>query len=70
MGEKIAFAAGYIAVILLLLFGGAWIEMLLWNGCLVPAVSGLNEVGYWQMMGITILLAMLVKSGTVQRSKD
>ena len=32
--------------------------MLLWNGCLVPAI-GINEVGFFQMWGIMILVNCL-----------
>lgn len=43
----------------------AVIAMLLWNGCLVPAVGYgiVQQVGFWQMMGIMILTNSLV--GTV-----
>lgn len=36
--------------------------MLLWNACLVPAVSGLNEIGWLQAWGILILSGFLFKS--------
>ncbi len=36
--------------------------MILWNGCLVPAVSILHEVTWIQMWGIVILLSILFKS--------
>lgn len=36
--------------------------MLLWNLCLVPAVSTLNTVGWLQMWGISILLGLLFKT--------
>ena len=38
--------------------------MLLWNLCLVPAVSTLQTVGWLQMWGISILLGLLFKSNT------
>jgi len=38
--------------------------MLLWNYCLVPAVSGLSEIGWLQAWGILILANFLFKSQT------
>lgn len=38
--------------------------MLLWNYCLVPAVSGLGEIGWLQAWGILILANFLFKSHT------
>ena len=35
--------------------------MILWNLCLVPAVSVLSQVTWIQMWGISILIALLVK---------
>ena len=57
-----------IAVVLMLavVFGilclETWLAMALWNGCAVPAVIVLNEVGFWQMWGITLLCNILFKS--------
>jgi hypothetical protein len=36
--------------------------MLLWNACLVPAVSGLSEIEWLQAWGIMILCGLLFKS--------
>ena len=41
---------------------------MLWNGCLVDAVSGLKEVTWLQAWGITILCGFLFK--TTVNSKD
>lgn len=38
--------------------------MLLWNNCLVPAVTTLKEVGWLQMWGISILIGLLFKPST------
>jgi hypothetical protein len=43
--------------------------MLLWNGCLVPAVSVLSEITWLQAWGIAILSGMLFKSTNVSASK-
>ncbi len=43
--------------------------MLLWNWCLVPAVTTLKEVGWLQMWGIVFLLNCLFKTH-VSTKKD
>ena len=47
-----------------LLFGvvcfETWISFILWNGCLIYACPFLMPVGYWQMMGIYILLHLVL----------
>lgn len=48
----------------------AWPTQLLWNGCLVPAVDGTHEIGFWQALGINILFQLLFKStNSVKTSK-
>ena len=55
-----------VILILGLVFGlmclEAWCLMALWNGCAVPAVSVLNEIGFWQAWGISILSNILFKN--------
>lgn len=41
--------------------------MLLWNGCAVPAITGLHEIGWLQAWGLTILTACLFKSSSVSK---
>ena len=36
--------------------------MLLWNGCLVPAIPAIAEIGLLQAWGIMILCSLLFKS--------
>ncbi len=49
-----------IVVVLGLLF--SYPVMLLWNGCLVPAVDGVKEIGWLQAWGIMILFGLLFKT--------
>ena len=42
--------------------------MLLWNGCLVPAVDGIKEIGWLQAWGLMILFGILFKS-TINTNK-
>jgi len=70
--EKIAVVVGAVVVgiagILLLSFLLSWPVYMLWNGCLVDAVTGVKEVTWLQAWGITILCGFLFK--TRVNSKD
>lgn len=47
--------------------------MLLWNACLVPAVTTLQTINYWQTFGILILVQIVVslnKHSITMKSKD
>lgn len=59
---------GILAVVAL---GGlvSYFVMLLWNGCLVPALAGVNPISWLQAWGITILCWWLFKSNTYGASK-
>jgi hypothetical protein len=34
---------------------------LLWNGCLVGAIDGIHEIGWFQAWGLTLLFNILTK---------
>lgn len=36
--------------------------MWLWNGCLVPAVTGVKEIGWLQALGLMILVNLILKT--------
>jgi hypothetical protein len=57
IGTAIMIVAGVLFVSLLL----AWPVMLLWNGCLVPAVDGVKPIGWLQAWGLQFLINMLFK---------
>ena len=42
--------------------------MLLWNGCLVPAITGVNEIGWLQAWGLSILCGFLFKTSVSKGS--
>ena len=60
---------GSIAVILGLSFLLAWPVMLLWNGCLVDAVTVVKPIDWLQAWGITILTGFLFKTSVTTKSK-
>ena len=58
-----AIVAG-IATLLFLSFVLSWPVMMLWNGCLVDAVTGVKEVTWMQAWGLSLLCGILFKSHT------
>jgi hypothetical protein len=54
-----------IVVVLGLLF--SYPVMLLWNGCLVPAIDGVKEIGLLQAWGLMILFGILFKSSVSKK---
>jgi hypothetical protein len=70
--EKFAVFVGAVVIgivgVLLLSFLLSWPVYMLWNGCLVSAVAGVNEVTWLQAWGITILCGFLFKTSI--NSKD
>ena len=70
--EKILVIVGTVVVgiagILILSFLLSWPVYMLWNGCLVDAVTSVKEVTWLQAWGITILCGFLFKTSV--NSKD
>lgn len=64
----LAILFGVVALIVIIGLIIAYPMMLLWNGCLVPAVDGLHDVGWLQMWGIIILFGILFRSSSSSSS--
>ena len=65
MEKVIAFLTAGIGILLIAVALGlllAYPVMLLWNGCLIPAVTGLHEISWMQAWGINILCGILFRS--------
>jgi hypothetical protein len=64
--EKITVFVGAIVIgivgVLLVSFLLSWPVYMLWNGCLVDAVTGLKEVTWLQAWGISLLCGLLFKT--------
>jgi hypothetical protein len=43
--------------------------MMLWNGCLVGAVDGVQEIGWLQAWGLQFLFNILFKASITSKSK-
>ena len=55
----------FIGGILLILIAAVLLALptqLLWNNCLVPAVDGINQIGFVQALGLNFLFSILFKS--------
>lgn len=62
-GSAVIAAIGlFIALIVVLGLILAYPVMLLWNGCLVPAVTGVHTVTWLQAWGLIVLFGILFKS--------
>ena len=63
----VAISLGLALILLVALILGLPV-MWLWNSCLVPAVDGVHEIGFWQAIGLTILTSVLFKSTSVSKN--
>jgi len=63
VGAFVIIVAGALFVSFLL----AWPVMELWNGCLVPAVDGVKQIGWLQAWGLQFLINMLFKVSIVNK---
>lgn len=59
--EKLIVVVAGLALIVFISFVLSWPVMMLWNGCLVDAVTGLKEITWLQGWGISILCGILFK---------
>ena len=56
-----------IAGLLVLSFLMSWPIYMLWNGCLVDAVTGVREVTWLQAWGLTVLCSFLFKPSSITK---
>jgi len=56
---KISAVIGLICIAAVLL---GYPVMLLWNYCLVGAIDGINEIGFFQAIGLNLLTSILFKT--------
>ena len=62
MFEKLVLVVGAIALLMFISFLVSWPVYLLWNGCLVDAVSGVKSVTWLQAWRLTVMCSLLFKS--------
>ncbi len=62
LSEKLTIALGVIFIAIITAVLMAFPTMWLWNGCLIPAVDGVHEIGFWQALGLNVLFSILFKS--------
>lgn len=56
--ESVLVILGFIVLMAILLFGGAWIALWLWNMIMVPVFAA-PALTFWQMYGLMWLLRFL-----------
>lgn len=66
--EKLGLLLGVFVGVVLIAVLLAWPLMWLWNHTLVPAVNGVNPIGFLQAWGILILSNILFKTSTSAKS--
>lgn len=66
MKESIGAILGVVAIGALIAVILALPTMLLWNSCLVPAINGVNEIGFFQALGIITLCYFLFWSTSLK----
>lgn len=66
--EKVLAVVGAIVFLVFLSFLLSWPVYMLWNGCLVGAVAGVNEVTWLQAWGLNLLFGLMFGK-TVSSSK-
>jgi len=59
---------GGLTFLILLSFILSWPVYMLWNGCLVDAVTGVKEVTWLQAWGLSILSGFLFKNTASNKS--
>jgi type III secretory pathway component EscS len=64
-----AIVAG-IATLLFLSFVLSWPVMMLWNGCLVGAIDGVQEITWLQAWGLQFLFALLFKASISTETRN
>lgn len=68
--ENLGKALAVVIAVIVLTVVLAWPVQLLWNTSLVPAVDGINQITFWQALGINFLASILFKSPKVTSNKD
>ena len=59
MKKTIVEVFGVLVLFVLFSFLLSWPVMMLWNGCLVDAVTGVNEITWMQAWGLNFLCGLL-----------
>jgi hypothetical protein len=67
--DKIIVVLAAVAFAAFLSFLMAWPVMMLWNGCLVDAFTGVKEVTWLQAWGLNLLVGIMFKTNAEFKSK-
>jgi hypothetical protein len=67
--DKLIIVITILAGAILLSFMLSWPVMMLWNGCLVDAVTGIKEVTWLQAWGLNLLVGIMFKTNAEFKPK-
>ena len=71
IGLILSAIVGFIVGFVVLSFLFSWPVWMLWNGCLVGAIDGVQQITWLQAWGLSILCSFLFKpSGVSTKSSD
>ena len=65
--DKLLIVVFGIATIVFISFVLSWPVMMLWNGCLVDAITGVKEITWLQGWGLSVLCGILFKNTSVTK---
>jgi hypothetical protein len=69
MTKIFAVVLGGLGMLVALSFLLSWPVWMLWNGCFVGAIDGVNEVTWLQAWGLSILFSFLFKPNSTSNTK-
>ena len=59
---------GVLGALLFVSFLLSWPVYMLWNGCFVDAINGVNEITWLQAWGLSVLFGLLFKTTITSKS--
>lgn len=65
--ELLITVLGSIVFLLFISFLLSWPVFMLWNGCFVGAINGVNEVTWMQAWGLNILFGIMFSKSTASK---
>jgi hypothetical protein len=66
--EKLMILIGVLGALLFVSFLLSWPVYMLWNGCFVDAINGVNEITWLQAWGLSVLFGLLFKTTITSKS--
>lgn len=68
--EKLTNAFAVVIAVVVMTVVLAWPVQVLWNTSLTPAIEGVNQITFWQALGINFLASILFNGAKVTQNRD